>query len=104
MAHLLIIYTNLGSARTEKGSILGNMDWSIFPKVLCEKFHLSFNKAFFLFGFSSGTENKAYLVTPQIAKGLIGVLQTKVTEYESKYGPIDMKGVQSGIESPIQLQ
>ena len=80
------------------------MDWNLFPKTLCEKLHISFNRAFFLFGFTSGNENQAYLVTPQVAKGLIDALKAKVDEYEKKYGEIDTSGVQAGIESPIQLQ
>ncbi len=80
------------------------MDWSIFPKTLCEKFHLSFNKVFFLFGFTSGADNQAYLITPQVAKGLIQALKDKVDEYEKRYGTIDTSKVQAGIESPIQLQ
>lgn len=80
------------------------MDWNLFPKMLCEKLHLSYSKAFFLFGFTNGPDNQAYLVSPQVAKGFIQALDTKVKEYEKKYGEIDMRGVQSGIESPIQLQ
>jgi|CXWL01.1.fsa_nt_gi hypothetical protein len=80
------------------------MDWNLFPKTLCEKLHVSFNRAFFLFGFTSGNQNQAYLITPQVAKGLVHALKVKVTEYEKKYGEIDMRGVQAGIESPIQLQ
>jgi len=80
------------------------MDINTFPKMLCDKMHLNFNKAFFFFAYSSGTTNMSYAIAPQSAKGFIQGLSEKVAEYEKMYGTIDMTGFQSGIESPIQLK
>ncbi len=80
------------------------MNWNSFPKMVCDKLHIAFSQAFFHFGFESGTEQKAYLIAPAVAKSVVIALSAKVAEYEAKYGPIDTNNVHSGIESPIQLQ
>ena len=79
------------------------MDINSFPKTLCDKVHLNFSPAFFFFAFSSGTNHMSYAIAPQAAKGFIKGLTEKVEEYEKKYGPIDMTGAESGIESPLQI-
>lgn len=79
------------------------MNWNTFKKTLGEKVHVGFNRAFFLMGFESGSEQQAYILAPGIAKGLVEGLSKKIAEYEAKFGPIDMKGVESGIESPVQI-
>ena len=80
------------------------MNWNTFPKMVCEKLHVAFSQAFFQFGFESGTDQRAYLIAPAVAKGISLALTEKIAEYEAKYGPIDIRGVPSGIESPIQIQ
>lgn len=80
------------------------MNWNTFPKMVCDKLHVAFNPGFFHFGFESGTDQRAYLIAPAVAKGVSLALTEKIAEYEAKYGVIDTRGVQSGIESPIQIQ
>jgi len=72
------------------------------PKLIADRTHLNHNKAWFFFGFSSGDSDSAFLLAPQSAKGFVEQLQKMVEKYEQENGPIDMTGLQTGIQSPIQ--
>jgi hypothetical protein len=75
-----------------------------FPKMLADKIHLSNNQFLFFISFTSGDKNISYGIAPQTAKGFIQGLKNSVEAYEKNFGPIDMNGFESGIESPIQIQ
>ncbi len=63
---------------------------------------IGFSKYAFLFGFSSGSESKAFAIPPEIAKGMIEGLTQKLVEYETQFGNIDTSANKIGIQSPIQ--
>ncbi len=98
---------NLGSPRQGMGQTLAmrynaSMDFNKMPKLIADRTHLNNNKAWFFFGFSSGDEDAAFLLPPQSAKGFSEQLQKMIERYEKEFGPIDMTGLETGIQSPIQ--
>lgn len=78
------------------------MDFNKLPKFLCESATVGFAKHSFFFGFSSGPNQSAYAVPPEVAKGLINILETAVEQYEKSFGEIDTSGNKTGVQSPIQ--
>ena len=78
------------------------MDFNKMPKLIADRTHLNSNKAWFFFGFSSGDDDSAFLLPPQSAKGFSEQLQKMIERYEKEFGPIDMTGLETGIQSPIQ--
>jgi len=77
------------------------MDFNKIPKLFCESLTIGFAKHAFYFGFSSGVNQSAFAVPPEVAKGLIEGLTQKVAEYEKAFGPIDTSSNQVGIQSPL---
>lgn len=78
------------------------MDFNKVPKLLSETVSIAYSKFSFFFGFSSGTSQSAFAVPPDVAKGLIRVLQQSVEQYEAQFGDIDISRNQTGIQSPLQ--
>lgn len=78
------------------------MDFNKIPKLLSESVSIGFSKIGFFFGFAAGANQTAFVIPPEVAKGLIEVLQKTVGQYESQFGPIDISNNQTGIQSPIQ--
>ena len=79
-----------------------SMDFNKMPKLIADRTHLNNNKAWFFFGFSSGDDDSAFLLPPQSAKGFSEQLQKMIERYEKEFGLIDMTGLETGIQSPIQ--
>jgi hypothetical protein len=77
------------------------MDFNKIPKLLCESATIGYVKHSFFFGFTSGPNQSAFAIPPEVAKGLITILQTAVDGYEKAFGTIDTSGNQTGIQSPI---
>ncbi len=80
------------------------MDFNAMPKLICDAWHLNNNRVWFFFGFTSGTDKSALLLSPKGAKGFLLELQKRITKYEKDHGEIDMTGHQAGIQSPIQIK
>ncbi len=79
------------------------MNFNDMPKVLCDQMHMNMNQSLFFFGFSSGKEDKAFVVPPALAKTFRTMLDEAIKNYESQFGEIDMRGTTKGISSPIQI-
>jgi hypothetical protein len=80
------------------------MDFNTMPKLIAEKWHLGNNRNWFFVGFSSGTENSAFLLPPPAAKGLFLELEKRIKSYEKEFGAIDMTGITTEIQSPYQVK
>ena len=80
------------------------MDFNKTPKLLADAWHLNHNKAWFFLGFTSGSEGSAFLLPPPGAKTLYLELGKRIKKYEEEFGAIDIQGVDTKIQSPIQMQ
>ncbi len=79
------------------------MDFNQMPKLIADAWHLNNSKQWFFFGFSSGSKEDAYLLSPPVAKTFLLELKKRIDKYEQEHGEIDTKGAQTVIHSPIQM-
>ncbi len=78
------------------------MDFNKIPKLLSETVSVGSNKYSFFIGFTSGSNQAAFAIAPDAAKGLIEILQKAIAQYESQFGTIDTSKNTIGVHSPIQ--
>lgn len=78
------------------------MDFNTVPKLLSESVSVGSTKYSFFIGFTSGSNQTAFAIAPNAAKGLIEILQKAIEQHEAQFGPIDVSGNTVGIHSPIQ--
>jgi hypothetical protein len=80
------------------------MDFNTMPKLLADAWHLNSNPHWFFIGFSSGANNSAFLIPPNSAKMFALELEKLIKKHEAEHGEIDVRGVHTGIQSPLKLK
>ncbi len=68
----------------------------------CEQIFINTSKDVFLLGLRSGGEVSGFVITPDHAKQLLRLLQSKVDEYEAAHGPLEGRLPSDPTLSPIQ--
>lgn len=77
------------------------MNLQNIPRLIVDQFGITYSKELFALGFQCGQNQAGFCLTPAGAKNLSNTLARLVAEHEQKFGEIDMTGVDSGIQSPI---
>ena len=80
------------------------MDLEKAPKTILDQWMQGFIDEFFFLGFRTGSDIRAYLLRPQVAKAIADSLSKAVKKYEDEHGKIDMTGYDTGIPSPLQRE
>jgi len=77
------------------------IDINQLPKKFCDGAIGAHGKELFSFALTSGNNLDSFATTPQIMKSIAIWMNEQISNYEKKYGEIDMTPPQ--IQSPIQM-
>ncbi|HVW82542.1 MAG TPA: hypothetical protein VHC68_01175 [Candidatus Paceibacterota bacterium] len=82
---------------------MAGFDFNKVPKLMVDSASINYTPQHFLLAFSSGPAASAYVLPPPLMKAMLAAWSEKVADYERQHGPIDTRGAETGIQSPLQM-